>query len=456
MKGLPKDFIESLSHLEFIDSDELINSLDTPAPTSIRINPEKWTQEQTLEKVPWSKYGYYLKERPSFYADPSHHSGEYYVQEASSMVIEHIINQIEFEESPLHFLDMCAAPGGKSTILSNFLNSKGLLLSNELVWKRNLILQENIERWGNSNTIITHNSSGDFRKVKNAFDLVLVDAPCSGEGMFRKDPRVREEWSLMAVDRCVEMQREILEDLAASIKYNGYLIYSTCTYNLKENEDQINNFIDDYDFETLEINGLEEHGVIKNQSGNATFYRFFPNKIKGEGLCVCLLKKKSEESGKNKTKGDSQIIPFKQNTEVLRDFIELDSSLSIWTKENTLYALDEFSGNQLIDKIRALRIIRAGTEIGIIKHNKLIPSHALALSKIWKKDIQIMELNEQDSLRLLKKDASFFNSDISANSWILLAYKGNGLAFGKIVNGRLNIHLPKNFRIRKNIDDFLV
>ena len=436
----------------------MIRSLSDIPPVSIRKNPFKnFRAPDNLEKIPWSDQGYYLEERPAFYAEPKFHAGAYYVQEASSMILELILKYLDFDKYEIQALDMCAAPGGKSTILSSFLKNKGVLISNELVWKRNLILQENLSRWGLNNTIITHNSSRDFRSLENVFDLVLVDAPCSGEGMFRKDSGAIKEWSPGNIDICVERQKTILSDIAGSLRKGGVLIYSTCTYNRAENEDQIDEFIDENGFESIQIKNLDQFGILESKGNNCTFYRLFPHRLKGEGLSISVLRKTSEHYGKPKkgSKGYNQKIIENQALNI-ENWLNENENSKIFQRENEIFSLD-INESRLIEKInKHLKIIKPGTHIGDLKGEKFIPSHSLALNCSISKEVQRLELSKEDALRVLQKDTSNLTIPDSDYSWFGLCYEGDIICFAKKVNNRMNIHLPKTFRIRKNIDEYLI
>ncbi len=455
--NLPEAFQKTLKEALPEEAENLIQSIQTEAPISIRLNPFKNNPEvKDLEKVAWTENAFYLPERPPFYADPYFHSGAYYVQEASSMIIEYILKNLNLPDKDLLALDLCAAPGGKSTILSSFLEDRGVLVSNEIVWKRNLVLQENIERWGQANTIITHNNSTDFRSLNQVFDLALVDAPCSGEGMFRKDPRVIQEWSPANVENCAVRQTQILEDIVSGIKIGGMLLYSTCTYNEDENENQIEEFLENHDFECLEISGLEDLGIKMRKKGKAVFYRLFPHRIKGEGLSISILRKRSA-SGQNQKRGTKK---SNNNFSLLnanpgKDFIEENPNISFLNRETEIFALKSNQAEMLLSELKPLRIIRFGTHIGDMNRNKFIPSHGLALSVLLSKKVDHLELDESNALRVLQRDASHLEHKDGLGEWLALSFQGNTLALAKNLSNRINIHLPKTFRIRKNIDEFL-
>lgn len=456
--NLPEKFIQNLKAEFPNEAASLIDSLNDEVPVSIRINPFKnYSIEIPLESILWADNGYYLRERPAFYADPDFHSGAYYVQEASSMVLEFILKSLQFESTELTALDMCAAPGGKSTILSTFLENKGVLLCNELVWKRNLILQENLSRWGLNNTIITHNSSKDFRALENTFDLVLIDAPCSGEGMFRKDSGAIREWSPGNIEICVKRQKTILSDIESSIKNGGILIYSTCTYNKSENETQIDQFMEEFGYETIEIDELKQFGIVESNGRMSKFYRLFPHKLKGEGLSITILKKisnRTSQRSKRNSKDYSQKISNHQLS-ILDEWIDLKEKFNTFLRDKELFLL-ETENTSLIEKLNShLKIIKPGTLLGELKGNQLIPSHSLALNCSLSGNIPKLELSKEDALRVLQKDGSSIKIPDEEKSWFKLIFNENVICLAKKLQNRMNIHLPKTFRIRKNLDDYL-
>ena len=295
---LPEDFVRETRLLLGDDRfNSYLKAFNEEAPVSIRLNPKLSTGVRPQDKVLWCEEGYYLSDRPQFTFDPLFHAGCYYVQEAASMFICHILRQ--FENKPVAVLDLCAAPGGKSTALRSVLPEDSLLVSNEPIPTRAQILLENITKWGAENCIVTNNYPRDFRKAKTKFDLILCDVPCSGEGMFRKDPATISEWSVQNVGKCWRLQREIVADAWECLNPGGTLIYSTCTFNTKENEENVRWIIDTYDAEPIDIPTDPSWRITGSLlSGfDAPVYRFIPGITRSEGLFVCALRKrmKSEE-----------------------------------------------------------------------------------------------------------------------------------------------------------------
>ena len=318
---LPEDFIRKTKQLMGAERfSRYMEAFDEEAPVSIRLNPQtlgngsslfdnnsapmsqtKKNRPQMFEQVPWCKEGYYLEGRPQFTFDPLFHAGCYYVQEAASMFIVHVLRQYVHET--VEGLDMCAAPGGKSTAMLSVLPEGSTLVSNEPIPTRAQILLENITKWGAKNCIVTNNYPRDFKKAKAKFDLILCDVPCSGEGMFRKDPATIGEWSLQNVEKCWRLQRQIVADAWECLNPGGILIYSTCTFNIKENEENVRWIIDTYEAEPIDIPTEPSWGITGSllEGFDVPVYRFIPGITRSEGLFVCVLKKSGEwkvESGK--------------------------------------------------------------------------------------------------------------------------------------------------------------
>ena len=322
---LPADFIRQT---RLVMGEERLNrfleALDEESPTSIRMNPSKGSLT-VGESVPWCPEGYYLEGRSQFTFDPLFHAGCYYVQEAASMFVSHILRQ--FVKEPVTMLDLCAAPGGKSTAARTVLPEGSLLVSNEPIATRAQILLENITKWGWKDCIVTNNYPRDYRKAKTCFDVILCDVPCSGEGMFRKDPGAISEWSLQNVEKCWRLQREIVADAWECLVPGGLLIYGTCTYNIKENEENVRWIMEEYDAEMLEVPTDPSWGITGSllEGFSAPVYRFIPGFTKSEGLFICALRKRGV---KNK---DCEVRNIMQKIERLK-VISLPTPLSTHTE----------------------------------------------------------------------------------------------------------------------------
>ena len=305
---LPEDFIRQTKSLIGEDRfNRFMGAFDEEPPTSIRLNPKLISGVRPQQQVPWCEEGYYLEGRPQFTFDPLFHAGCYYVQEAASMFVTHVLRSrfthlsacipseaSDQRPSALFTLDLCAAPGGKSTAMRSVLPADSILVSNEPIANRAQILLENITKWGWPNCIVTNSYPKDFRKAKTQYDVILCDVPCSGEGMFRKDPATIGEWSLQNVEKCWRLQREIVDDAWACLKPGGLLIYGTCTFNIKENEENVRWIRDTFDAEMLEIpTDPSWHITGSLLAGfDAPVYRFIPGITRSEGLFMAVLRKK--------------------------------------------------------------------------------------------------------------------------------------------------------------------
>ena len=303
MTNLPEEFILQTRGIMGEERfNRYLGAFEEEAPVSIRVNPRHRGTVPSMQ-VPWCPEGYYLSDRPQFTFDPLFHAGCYYVQEASSMFITHILrslsSRLSFIISPLSILDMCAAPGGKSTAAISVLPEGSTMISNEPIPNRAQILLENITKWGYPNCYVTNNYPRDFRKAKAKFDIIICDVPCSGEGMFRKDPATIGEWSLQNVEKCWRLQREIVADAWECLNPGGILIYSTCTFNTKENEENVRYFMEELDAEILDIPTEPSWNITGSllEGFDAPVYRFIPGITKGEGLFICALRKSGQHRG---------------------------------------------------------------------------------------------------------------------------------------------------------------
>ena len=426
---------------------DLCKALETEPVVSIRLNDkiDCLTFDADTEEVPWHEDGYYLSKRPQFTLDPLFHAGCYYVQEASSMFLGEVLNQYVKRDSIV--LDMCAAPGGKSTLISQYLGDEGLLVSNEVVRQRVFILSENIQKWGNGNTIVTHNYAKDFgNKLENLFDCILVDAPCSGEGMFRKDAGAVEEWSLKNVNECVARQCEILDEVWDALKPGGVLIYSTCTFNQEENEKNVQWIVEELGAEVLPVAHDASWGIVEGRVG----YHFYPHKVKGEGLYICALRK-------NGAPGASFRMP-KQKNAAPKAKVDGEAEMRSWLKHPDRWVIrqqERFMSaypakyKELIEYISTQFIcISTGFGIGELRGKGVAPQHSLAMLKDIKKEAFVCaELGLEQALAYLRNEAIVL-PDV-AQGMVLVTYEGVPLGFVKNVGNRCNNLYPKEWRIRK-------
>ena len=446
--NLPLDFCKRIE-IDWSDGDKLIHSLDEASPISIRLHKLKTSRSFEQEKsVPWSDLGRYLEERPSFTLDPLFHAGAYYPQEAGSMFVEWIVNQLMLPEAPI-FLDLCAAPGGKSTILLDFLQGKGILVSNEIIRSRSYILRDNISKWGYSNCIVTNNSVEDFGNFASTFDCILVDAPCSGEGMFRKDPNAREEWSVENVRTCEVRQQNILSHCADLVKDGGYIIYSTCTFNRGENELQLQNFMEHNAFEIAHLQVDESWGLTEDSLGLG-FYAL-PSKMQTEGFYFAVLKKAQgqvHESSKKKRRDKKK----KSKEVVLQSIVQLPSpqfkTYEQIEKNDFVFAFPSAQSLLANEFLNSLTIIKWGVRLGAMMKNKLVPDHELAMNIALNEGFERVELSKTDALRYLKGET--FSID-APQGWVIITYQNLPLGWIKSMGNRFNNYYPKELRIRMEL-----
>ncbi len=456
---LPEDFKKQMFAL--LGEEEFASfaqSLDFPAKTSIRLNPQKRTNIDTPKKeILWCTDGFILEERPSFSLDPLWHSGAYYVQESSSMFIDWILRSLKIPKGV--FLDMSAAPGGKSTLLSSYLGNDGLLVSNEVIQSRAQILKENIIKWGLGNTIVTNNDPEHFDDLEGLFDCVLVDAPCSGEGMFRKDPNARKEWSLDNVSLCSARQSRILDHCGALVKGGGYLIYSTCTFNEKENEDMIGFLIEEFAFKPVRIPVKEEWGIresnIETSEGVFYGYRFFPHQVPGEGFFVSVLKRPDDSFSLRPKRAKDFKHPYLKeirdnDSEKLDEVTGFDGNGKFYTLNDSYFRIQKSLLPEFELILRSLNVRYFGTEIGKRKGGNWIPSAEWALSTLPKKEFSTLSLNRKQALAFLRKEEIKLNE--IPLGWILVDYEGQSLGWLKNLGNRINNYYPKEWRIRKHSD----
>lgn len=412
--------------------------------TSVRVNDKIALPFTT--PVPWCEGGYYLSQRPSFTLDPLLHAGAYYVQEASSMFLRQVVEQYLSPESLV--LDLCAAPGGKSTLLSSFLGDKGLLVSNEVVRQRAFVLAENMQKWGNANSIVTFNQPAQIgEKCVGLFDCVLVDAPCSGEGMFRKEPEALAQWSEQNVSMCAARQKEIIRQIWPALRPNGLLIYSTCTYNTQENEDNVRWMCDTFGASVLPVSYDPAWGITETVG-----YHFYPHKTKGEGFYICALRKNDEigrtvrlprESKKGVGKADFQ-EPLQWLQEPEKWALRADERFcKVYAKK---YA-------QVMDFIHSQLIcISAGIGLAEVRGRYFVPQHSLALAKAMRQDAFCsVELSQEQALHYLRCEA--LNLEGQAVGILLVTYQHIPLGFVKNVGNHCNNLYPKEWRIRCSVDE---
>lgn len=442
--NLPVDFITRTKSLLGDDWVAFVEALNSESPTSIRINNHK-AEKLFLDKVLWTESGYYLPQRPSFTFDPLFHAGCYYVQEASSMFIEQAFRQY-VAEGKVRILDLCAAPGGKSTLIADIMGEGSLLVSNEVIRTRANILAENITKWGNPNRVVTNNDPQQIGKLQGFFDFILVDAPCSGEGMFRKDEGATSEWSIDNVKLCKERQQRILADIWPALKTEGLLLYSTCTYNVDENEDNVQWICEELGAEVLPIDVKEEWGISPSLRDSFPAYRFFPYKTKGEGFFCALLRKTSDEGSlkrrKDKEKTSKSIILFD-----CKDYVIDNELFTFYSQKDRWFAFPSHLYNELTLIKSYLNVILEGICLGEVKGKDFIPDQSLALSTCLDAlNFTTYDVNWKTAIAYLRKETLLLQDQ--PKGYILITYKNKPLGFVKNIGNRANNLYPQEWRIR--------
>lgn len=424
-----------------------------PPPVSIRLNPLKESEAfNTLAEVPWCNQGRYLDSRPVFTLDPLFHAGAYYVQEASSMFVQQAFEQHMQTGTSRKVLDLCAAPGGKSTLLASLLQQDDLLVSNEVIQTRASILVENMTRWGQLNTWVTNNDPKDFGRAAGFFDAILVDAPCSGSGLWRKDVKAIEEWSVDNVQLCSERQQRILADVLPALSKDGLLIYATCSYSVEENEKIVDWLIREMGMESLAVNCKPEWGITETVSpeGNGYGYRFYPWKTKGEGFFLAVFRKAdgiaSDSIYQSGAKTKANAKADKELHQKMQSY--LDTPFEVFTHNEMIYAINPAHMAYLEPMRAAFYVKKAGTAMGQILKD-LVPEHDLAMSVHLSAEVPRIALDHEEALHYLKKES--VKTDAGYKGWHVATYQQLALGWGKWMPNRMNNYLPKHYRIRMDL-----
>ncbi|MEO1808238.1 MAG: rRNA methyltransferase [Bacteroidota bacterium] len=450
----PPEFVSRIQQQFPEASSAFLAALDETPATSLRLNPNKFTSSLPYSQVPWHPDGYFLPERPLFTMDPWFHAGMYYVQEASSMFLAYALGQVIDFQSSLRVLDLCAAPGGKSTLVASLLSEDSLLVANEVIRSRAQILSENLQKWGTIQAVVSQNDPEDFQALPGFFDLVLVDAPCSGEGLFRRDHKAADEWSPAHVHLCCERQRRILMDVWDTLKPGGILAYSTCTFNEDENEHNLDWLLQQVDAAPIPVEVPTTWGITVSDYKALPGYRFHPHKVKGEGLFLTLIQKGAI--------GTDFTFRKKKKKQFLQPLHkDLLPKVEHWLKEREKWAY--FQGEEQIFAIpssqaaaievltQKLYLHHIGVNIGEIKKQKINPSHGMLLSPYFEREIfPSEELSHLDALKFLKKEPV---KTALPKGWGYTTFGGVPLGWLKELGNRANNYYPQHWRIRMNIPD---
>jgi 16S rRNA C967 or C1407 C5-methylase (RsmB/RsmF family)/NOL1/NOP2/fmu family ribosome biogenesis protein len=452
---LPIQLLDSLADTKGFDKEafEKIHASGEQV-TSIRINPFKLSGSpkalsfgEGWGEVAWTEQGYYLQTRPSFTFDPLFHAGTYYVQEASSMFLEQALKQTVDLSQPLKILDLSAAPGGKSTHIQSLISKDSLLVSNDVIRSRANILKDNIIKWGCENVVVTNNDPKDFTKLEGYFDVIVIDAPCSGSGLFRREPEAMNEWSLNNVALCSQRQQRILADVWPALKKDGIVIYSTCSYSKEEDEEIMDWMVNQLSVVSCQLSVGQYPGIVEIKIKNGAYgYRFWPDKVKGEGFFItCFQKMDGEESGSFKPRSKAEAVT-KKEMEITAKWIGNTNHRMI-KYENTVYAWPESVADDMNYILSNLRVIYSGVRIGELMRDKLVPDHALAMSRLVDSSVGKLSVNYEQAIQYLqRKDMQI---ETKEKGWQLVTYEGQSLGWVNVLSNRINNYYPKELRILK-------
>lgn len=432
----------------------LCDALEAPATVSIRINPDKGTAPDGVRPIPWNRYGYYLDRRPVFTTDPAFHAGAYYVQEPSSQFVERLIAPAVGEcGGDMRLLDLCAAPGGKSTLYASLLGRRGLVVANEVNRQRASVLADNIRKWGVGNTAVTCNDPSHFACFEEWFDAVAVDAPCSGEGMFRKTPEARGEWSENAVAMCAERQSKILHDIWPSLRGGGTLIYSTCTFNRTEDEEVLARFSEwageNAFADAPEIAIDPSWGIVTGRVGKWQTFRFFPHRTEGEGFFAAIVRKAETGSKSRTPKGRRNVMtaPDRRAAEELSRWVHDPQTMRWAAIGDTFYGYFAEHADDVRLLSQSLAVIHSGVCMGQIFKGCLKPDHSLAMfSGLDRQAAGKAEVDRQTALDYLRR-GEVAAAEGMAEGINLLLYGELPLGWIKRVGNRTNNLYPNSLRI---------
>lgn len=431
-------FQERIRQLIGTEARDLDIALAQPSPVSIRLNTAKWSFPGN-DPVPWCSTGQYLAERPAFTFDPLFHAGCYYVQEPASMSLEQAFIASGLTGKDLVALDLCAAPGGKTTHLRSLLSLDSLLVANEIDRKRQLVLQENLWKWGASNTVICGSDPRDLDRLPAFFDLIMVDAPCSGEGMFRKDAFARAQWSPSLVQRCSIVQHTILQHAWRALKPGGTLIYSTCTWETAENEDQVS-FLMEMGAVPIAIPVDPAWGIRTGEGGLGL--RCYPHKVRGEGFFLAALRK----PGTHDEEVDESSGAEEVHRSELSTWLKADRPLQLVEHDQLQFAIDGRHAMNIRSVTNALRVLSPGVPVAEKKGEEWRPHAALALANDRATDtFPEIALSHDQALAYLHGTALPAKD---AHGTALATYNGHGMGWLRGAGNRWNNSLPAPWRIR--------
>jgi len=439
---LPELFISQLRDLLPDEWQALADAITSSDPSvAVRVNATRGVSvPDHARRVPWCGQGYYLDNRPSFTFDTDWHAGRYYVQDASSMFIAHVIDNLIHE--PVRYLDLCAAPGGKTTAAIQALPQRSMIVANEIVPPRARVLGDNVVRWGNSRCVVTSNAPAQVGKLTHFFDVVAADVPCSGEGMMRKDDEAVAQWTPALVEQCAQRQREILTDVWPALRPGGLLIYSTCTYNRQENEQMAEFIVNELGATSLEVPVEPDWNIHPAIGSDICCYRFMPHRVDGEGLFMAVFRKDGEapcQSIRTKEKNT------KKADEIGKNWLDSPNDYMIGQQGDLCIAVPLDIRGEVAALRASLNVLHAGVELATVMGRKTVPHHALAMSTARATDaFPVCEVDYTTALRYLRGESITVDGP---RGYVLIAHEGAVLGFANNLGNRANNLYPKPLRI---------
>lgn len=443
---LPEQFIEQIRQLVPDEADAMLQAIGETLPSvSVRVHNHRGARvPDGVVRVPWCREGFYCDERPRFTFDPLWHAGMYYVQDASSMFIHHVISALVHE--PVRYLDLCAAPGGKTTAAMQALPQGSLVVANEIVGSRARVLCDNVSRWGNPSCVVTSSAPRDLGKLTHFFDVIAADVPCSGEGMMRKDDEAVTQWTPALVEQCAQRQRGIIDDVWQALKPGGLFIYSTCTYNREENELMLDYIIDTYGAQSVPVDIEAEWNIHAGVGTQLPCYRFLPHLTRGEGLFMAVLRKPADEPLRPVKPSKKQRTPSRTDApRAIKQWLTDDKDFTVTISNDIVTAVPR-QHSQAIDLLHtAVNVLQGGVEMGMMKGKNCVPTQSLALSlSLSPEAFPRVELDYVTAIAYLRGEAITVEAP---RGYVAVTYCGAVMGFVNNLGNRANNMYPKALRI---------
>ncbi len=448
MTAIPDLFKQQMRSLIPDEADRLFDALGTEPSVSVRTNRRKTPTTPAVDPVPWCAEGRYLDKRPQFTFDPFLHSGRYYVQDASSMFLSHVLRQLAGTE-PLVYLDLCAAPGGKTTTAIDALPDGSLVVANEIDQRRAQVLRENVVKWGYPHCIVTNSDASRLGTLRSTFDIIAADMPCSGEGMFRKDEEAVAQWSPSLVAQCAALQREIADNIWAALKPGGLFIYSTCTFNRSEDEDMLDYLVNELGAEPVDVAVDSQWNIHRGVDTEYPCFRFMPYRTRGEGLFMAVVRKVGDDDARKpgKVKKDKDKKAKAPVGDCLSWLDDADNYVAMTDGEAVCAVARRYA--PLVEQVRrAAKTLLSGVPLAQTKGRDMVPLHPLSQSiALSGKAFPTAEVDYPTAVAYLRGETITLPDGVG-KGYAIVTYKDASLGFVKNLGNRANNLYPKEWRIR--------